>query len=156
MKNSFFIFTFLIASTFNLSAQNDSIPQTLAQQKAAKNIAIECIKLFYKADNTDALLNISKIPFALSNEQILNSEAELKTFYKKIINGKSEITASKISSEVYSSRYEIIDKCIPLNVLIITVTLEETDLDNETFSRSLGVSVELSGNNVKIIGLTDK
>ncbi|WP_299781205.1 hypothetical protein [uncultured Formosa sp.] len=156
MKKPFLIFTFLIASTFNLSAQNNSIPQTIAQQKAAKNIAMEWIKLFYEVDNTDALLNISKIPFAVSNEQILNSESELKTLYKKIINGKSEITASKISSEVYSSRYEIIDKCIPINVLIIMVTLVETDSDNETFSRSIGVSVELSGNNVKIIGLTDK
>ncbi|CAM4126401.1 hypothetical protein FLJU110815_18240 [Flavobacterium jumunjinense] len=57
----------------------------------------------------------------------------------------------KISSEVFYSKYEIIEKCIPINVLIIKITSLEGDLKDEVVI----VSVEISGNDLKINGFSD-
>ena len=147
------ILTSILLITFicNLSAQNDSIPQTIEQQKRAKNIAEKWTTLLTKGENIDSLINISKIPFALDRKRILNSKDELKVFYNKVIENKGRRIMPKISSEVFYSKYEIIENCIPINVLVIKITFLEENLKSE----GVFVSVEISGNDVKIIGFSD-
>ncbi|CAM4126375.1 MULTISPECIES: hypothetical protein [Flavobacterium] len=78
----------LITIICNLNAQNDLIPQTIEQQKKAKNIAEKWFTLLIEGENIDSLITISKIPFALDRKKILNSEDELKAFYNKVIEKK--------------------------------------------------------------------
>ena len=144
---SILLFTFIC----KLSTQNDSIPQTIEQQKTAKNIAEKWATLLIKGENIDSLIAISKTPFALDRIKILNSKEELKAFYNKVIENKHKRIMPKISSEIVYSKYEIIEKCIPINVLIIKITPLEGDSKGEG---SL-VSVEISGNDMKIIGFSD-
>ncbi|AUC74955.1 hypothetical protein [Olleya sp. Bg11-27] len=144
---SILLFTFICKS----SAQNDSIPQTIEQQKTAKNIAEKWATLLIKGENIDSLIAISKIPFALDRKKILNSKDELKAFYNKVIDNKGKRIMPKFSSEIVYSKYEIIEKCIPINVLIIKITPLEGHLKGEGGL----VSVEISGNDMKIIGFSD-
>ena len=104
-----------------------------------------------KGENIDSLIAISKIPFALDRIKILNSKEELKAFYNKVIENKHKRIMPKISSEIVYSKYEIIEKCIPINVLIIKITPLEGDSKGEGGL----VSVEISGNDMKIIGFSD-
>lgn len=150
--NKIILLSILLTTFFsNLNAQSDSITQTINQQEIALNIAQKWVTLLTEGENTDSLMVLSKVPFALDRKIILNSEDELKAFYNKIIEKKGKRVMPKISSEVFHSKYEIIEKCIPINVLIIKITLLDGDLKDE----AILVSVEISGDNMKIVGFSD-
>ncbi len=143
--------TLLIIFSCNLKAQNNSIPQTIEQQKTAITLAKKWVTLLTEGEHIDSLITISKIPFALDRKKVLNSKDELKIFYNKIIKNEGKRIMPKVSSELFYSKYEIIEKCIPINVLIIKIILLEGDMKDE----EILVSIEISGNDVKVIGFSD-
>ena len=150
MKKLILTFTFLCALILNVSAQNNSIPQTLEQQKIAKKVATEWISMFYQAKGIDSIMKISKTPFALDNKKILNTNEELKDFFTSIIEFKKNQKTLEIKSEIYDYKYEIIDELIPINVLHIMVDVTEDDKD---IIDHIIVSVEISGDYFKVISL---
>jgi len=151
MKRIILSFTFLVVITFNLKAQSDTIPQTPEQQKEALNLAVKWTKLLTEGKHLDSLMNISTIPFAQDRKKILNSNDELKSFYFKVIERKGKRVLPEFTSEVHSSKYEIIEECIPINVLVIKLKLIEGDLEGEV----IYVSVQISGSDLKVIGFSD-
>ena len=142
---------FILLFTFNVKAQNDSIPQTPEQQKKAINLAVKWTTLLTEGKHVDSLMNISTVPFALDRKKFLNSNDELKSFYLEVINLKGERELPKTTAEVYASKYEIIEKCIPINVLIIKIEL----IIDDSKSHTILVSVVISGNEMKVIGFSD-
>ncbi len=145
------IVIFLIIFTNSLIAQKDTIPQSLKLQKQAIALAENWVKLVTERTALDSLMNISSLPFALDKKKILNTEDQLKSFYLKMFKEKGERKLSKVTSEIHSSKYEIIDNCIPLNILVVRLKL----LVDETKKYSVIVGVKISDTNLKVIGFAD-
>ena len=142
---------FLLVFTYNASAQNDSIPQSIEQQNEAINLATNWGDLMTEGTAIDSLVSISGLPFALDRSEILNSNEELKSFYVKVANNISEGAPLKSIAKIYDSKYEIIEDVIPINVLIVQLTMLEGNLKDD----AVYITVNISGNDMKIIGFSD-
>jgi len=152
MKKITLTFVLLFTLILSVHAQNDSIPQTIEQQKAAMKVATEWSSMLYNSDSIESLLKISKIPFALDNKKIIDSKDELKEIYMSILEDKARVKLTNIDSEIYGYKYEIIDEFIPINVLHVMLTITENDKER---SDQIVLSVEISGDDFKVIGLRD-
>lgn len=145
------LLTFLITFSFILGVNGQRSEQTIAQQAGAIELAREWFNLLHEAENMDALVSMSTYPFALDGKDILNSTQELEDFYQEVFKSKGHRSVPEISIEVLSSHYDIIQECIPLNAVIIKITLRSGDLKDD----AILVSVAVIGESLKITGFTD-
>jgi len=153
MKKIIFTFGFFFVLFLNINAQNDSIPHnTIEQQQKAIQVATEWISMFYEAENTDALMNISKLPFAINNEKISNSNKEIEAMYASIIEDKSQLKKPKLKAEIYKEEHKLIEGFSFVNFLLVFLTITEK---KDERPESLLVFVEIDGENYKVIGFQD-
>ena len=66
MKKLLLSVIILFTLALSASAQNETIPHTVEQQKAAKKLAANWFSMFYQVNDTDSLMKISKIPFLIA------------------------------------------------------------------------------------------
>ena len=133
------------------NAQIDSIPQSIAQQEKAIGLVTNWINLITVGEDIDSLMEMTALPFALDRRELLNSEEELKSFYAKVTEKIGKQTPPKVASRIFNSKYEIIEKSIPLNILIIEITVLDGDLKDDI----VFLTVNISGDEMKIVGFTD-
>lgn len=130
---------------------SDSIFQSIEQQNQAKQLAELWVMELTKGENIDTLMSISTVPFALDGKKILNTKNELKELYKKVVDKKGKREVPALSSEIYKSKFEIIEKSIPLNVLLVKIEIK----DGKNAGEAILVSVQISDDKLKIIGFRD-
>ncbi len=132
-------------------AQNDTIPQTIAQQNEAKKVAGEWFSQLIAGKNIDAVMAVSALPFAMDGKILLNTKKELRDFYRKIIEDKGARKIPEFITEIHGFKHEILDKYIPVNVLVVKIKITDKN-------RSKGdvlVSVGISDTKIRVIGFSD-
>jgi len=93
----------LFTVVLHISAQNDSIPHTEAQQKAAIKLATDWISMFYQVKDADPLMKITKTPFLLDGKEIVHSNEKLVEMYNTIIEDKSSQEFPEIKAEIFDN-----------------------------------------------------
>ncbi len=151
MKKIIFALGFFFALLLNVNAQNDAIPDSIEQQKKAIQVATEWISMFYEVENTDSLMNISKIPFTVDNKEILHSNEELEAMYTSIIEDKSQLKTPKIKAEIYNEEHPFIEEFSSANFLLVMTFITE----KEERTHQVLIFVEIDGDNYNVIGFQD-
>ena len=145
------IFIFLSNFTFSISAQSDSINRPKEEIVHAENVSVRWFTLLSEGRDLDSLIQVSEVPFALDGKKILYTKEELKSFYNQVIVSKGSRNFSDIEAKVYSSKQEIIEDCIPINVIILKITVFKGNPSGE----SVLVSVRIVGDDFKVVGFKD-
>jgi len=151
MKKNILTCLFLGMSLTYSMAQNDSIPQTMAQQNEAKKVAGKWFSQLIAGKHIDAVMAVSALPFAMDGKVILNTKKELRDFYRKVVKDKGERKVPEFIAEIHGFKHEILNKYIPLNVLVVKIKITDEN-------RSKGdvlVSVSISDTKLKVIGFSD-
>lgn len=135
--------------TAKVQAQNSSIPIDANAQKKAIELAEFWVKELSYTQNMDVLLSVSHTPFAIDGGKIASSKQELQLFYQTVFDGKGRRELQSVSSRVVKTVSKIEEETIPVNVLIIEVTVVTNGEPH-----AILVTVQI-GDTQKVVGFLD-
>ena len=152
MKKSILSLILLFTLVYTVNAQDDYIPHTLEQQKAAKKLAADWMSMFYQVKDADSIMKISKIPFLLDGKEIINSNEKLIDVYNAAIEDKGSLESPEIKAEIFDrTKYKAKVEFSMINSLLVYLAITEK---NER-TQHLLVFIEVDENDLKIIGFQD-
>lgn len=132
--------------------QEESLDKLTDRQK---NNIIEVVSTWisemFKAESVDVLMRISEVPFALDRVKVLTNTDELKEVYLSIFENKGQREKPKYQVQLLSYKSEILESCIPVNVVKVRVWLYDEEGDEE----GVLVAVLLKQDEYKIAGFSD-
>ena len=90
---------------------------------------------------------LSEVPFALDRKQVIETSAELDKIYRAILAKKGKRTIKPDAVRVAAEKKEIVDGCVPVDVLIVEITIAGDD-------ERIRVAVR-PGDTYKVVGFSD-
>jgi hypothetical protein len=119
------LFTAALLCTFSMRAQDDLIPNLTEKQKAdAVAVALNWTRKLTEGKDINGVIALSSLPFVKDGNLILTTPQQLKDFYSEVVKDKGQRPGATFSAAFDSYRYEILDKCIPVDFIVVKIQAE--------------------------------
>jgi len=151
MKKTLFLLLPFFISLSAFSQNIESVALSENQEKEALEVVDAWIVELLQAENVDKLIQLSDIPFALTNKKILTSKEELKKIYLQVFNNKGKQDIPEYESKIIEHKFEILDECIPLNFLKVRVVFK----DRDTSENSKIICLSQKEDGFKVVGIKE-
>lgn len=161
MKHIKLFFTFILFVSNALYGQfneedsnvNKFTPDS-AKVEIAKTLALDFIRILTHGEHLDSMQNICELPFAWDRKRIIDNWTDFNASLQSIVNNKGKNRSFLIDTVFHvSSKYEMIDKMIPIHVYYIAVSLTAPNSGSDK-KHWIYFAVQIS-DEPKIIGFND-